>query len=177
MRAAIFAFLVGIGVSACAPVPKTVDEQKTVAQSRAERIAQLEAAVAQDRDKYRTRPYRTFVGGHAREYRFARYVEAWRKQVERIGELNYPKAAKEQKIYGNMVVTVAIHSDGSVESAHIDRSSGVELLDAAALEIVRLAAPFEPFPDEIKRDTNILHITRTWTFTNESRLKAAVSDQ
>jgi protein TonB len=121
-------------------------------------------------DAYQKRPKRRFVGARAEEYRFARYVEDWRLKIERVGNLNYPDAAREQKLYGSLLLTVSIRSDGSVENIEISRSSGHKLLDAAAVKIVTMSAPFAPFPTDIRRDTDVLHITRTWTFTKGSEL-------
>jgi protein TonB len=87
-----------------------------------------------------------------------------------VGELNYPQAARDRKIYGSMVVTVSIKADGSLERVEINRPSGQRILDAAALRIVQLAAPFAPFPADIARDTDILSITRTWIFTRSDQL-------
>ena len=85
-------------------------------------------------------------------------------KVERIGNLNYPDAARAQKLYGSLLITVGIRADGSIESIAVDKSSGKKILDAAAQRIVQLSAPFSAFPPEIRRDTDILYITRTWTF-------------
>ncbi len=90
--------------------------------------------------------------------------------MERIGNLNYPEEAREKKIYGSLLLTVHIRSDGSVERIDLDRSSGSKILDDAAVRIVRLAAPFAPFPENIRKDTDILAITRTWTFTRQDQL-------
>ncbi|MFN7086674.1 MAG: energy transducer TonB [Burkholderiales bacterium] len=133
-------------------------------------IARLEAQINRDWDGYQKWPRRRFVGARTQEYRFARYIEDWRTKIERIGELNYPQAARDQKIYGSMVVTVSIRADGSLDKIEINRSSGQKILDRAALDIVRLAAPFAPFPADIARDTDILSITRTWTFTRSDQL-------
>ncbi len=130
----------------------------------------LEAQIAKDMDAYQKRPKRRFVGARAEEYRFARYVEDWRLKVERVGNLNYPEAARQQKLYGNLLITVSIRADGSVERIEINRSSGRRVLDAAAVHIVEMAAPFAPLPSDIRRDTDILHITRTWTFTKGDEL-------
>ncbi len=130
----------------------------------------LEAQIAKDMDAYQKRPKRRFVGARAEEYRFARYVEDWRLKVERIGNLNYPEAARQQKLYGSLLITVSIKPDGSVESIEINRSSGQKILDAAAVRIVEMAAPYAQFPSDIRRDTDILHITRTWTFTKADAL-------
>jgi len=133
-------------------------------------IARLEAQIAREWENYQQRPRRRFIGARAQEFRFAQYIENWRAKVERVGELNYPQAARDQKIYGTLVVTVSIKSDGSLEGVEINRPSGQRILDAAALRIVRLAAPFAPFPADIARDTDILSITRTWIFTRSDQL-------
>ena len=132
----------------------------------------LEAQIAKDMDAYQKRPKRRFVGARAEEYRFARYVEDWRLKIERIGNLNYPQAARELKLYGNLLLTVSIRADGSVESVQVNRSSGQRVLDAAAVHIVEMSAPFAPFPPDVKRDTDILHITRTWSFTKGDQLRS-----
>ena len=128
-------------------------------------IARLEAQISKDWNSYQERPRRKFIGARAQEYRFARYVEDWRQKIERIGELNYPQAARDQRIYGTLVATVSIRANGTLERIQIDRSSGYKLLDEATVRIVTLAAPYAAFPANIARDTDILHITRTWTFT------------
>jgi protein TonB len=135
-------------------------------------IARLKAQIAEDHEAYQKRPKRKFVGARTTEYRFARYVEDWRLKVERIGNLNYPEDAKRQKLYGNLQLTVGIRADGSLESIGINRSSGIKILDDAAIRIVRLAGKngFAPFPPDISRDTDILHITRTWVFARSDTL-------
>jgi len=131
----------------------------------------LEAQIAKDMDAYQKRPKRRFVGARAEEYRFARYVEDWRLKIERVGNLNYPEAARQLRLYGNLLLTVSIRADGSVEDVRVERSSGQRVLDAAAVRIVEMAAPFAPLPPDIRRDTDILHITRTWTFTKGDELR------
>jgi protein TonB len=130
----------------------------------------LEAQIAKDMDAYQKRPKRRFVGARAEEYRFARYVEDWRLKVERVGNLNYPEAARARKLYGSLLLTVSIRADGSVETVEVSRSSGHRILDAAAVKIVEMAAPYAAFPPDVRRDTDILHITRTWTFTKGDEL-------
>ena len=132
----------------------------------------LEAQIAKDMDAYQKRPKRRFIGARAEEYRFARYVEDWRLKIERVGNLNYPEAARKQKLYGSLLLTVSIRADGSVENVEISRASGSRILDAAAVRIVKMSGPFAAFPPDIKRDTDILHITRTWSFTKADLLEA-----
>ncbi len=135
-------------------------------------IARLEAQISKDYEAYQKRPKRRFIGARAQEYRFARYVEDWRVKVERVGNLNYPEAAKREKLFGSLQLTVGIKSDGTLESVEINRSSGKKILDEAAVRIVKLAGQngFAPFPSDISQDTDILHITRTWVFTRSDEL-------
>lgn len=132
-------------------------------------IARMEAQISRQLDEYNKRPRKTFIGSRAREYRFAQYVEDWRLKVERIGNLNYPEGAR-GKIYGSLVLTVSIKADGNLASVEIQRSSGHSILDLAAEHIVKMAAPYAGFPTNIKRDTDILVITRTWTFAPGDKL-------
>ena len=150
------------------PEPTTPSAADLLNASR--EMVQLEAQVSRSMEAYQKRPRRTFVGARAKEFRFARYIEDWRSKIERVGELNYPSAAR--GIYGHMLVSVEIRADGSLENVEISRSSGKPVLDEAAVRIVRLAAPFAPFPPDIARDTDILSITRTWSFTLADQFQA-----
>ena len=134
-------------------------------------IARLEAQIHKDFDAYQKMPRRKFVGARTQEYRFAQYIEDWRVKVERIGNLNYPEQARRQQLYGSLKLSVAIRADGSVEKVEVNHSSGHRILDAAAMRIVKLAAPYAPLPPDIRKDTDILEITRTWTFTSSDRLE------
>jgi protein TonB len=133
-------------------------------------MARLEAEIAKNVDDYNKRPRKKFVGTRADEYRFAQYVEDWRLKVERIGTLNYPEAAK-GKLYGTLVMTVTIKSDGAVDKVEINRSSGHKILDDAARRIVAMGGPYAAFPPDIRRDTDILEITRSWNFTSSDNLE------
>ena len=130
----------------------------------------LEAQIAKQQDDYQKRPKRKFIGARAQKYRDALYVESWRQKVEKVGNLNYPEAAKDLKMYGQLQLTVSIKADGSIESIEINRSSGHKVLDEAAKHIVELAAPYSRFPDDMHNEVDILSITRTWTFTKEDSL-------
>jgi protein TonB len=126
-------------------------------------IARMEAQIARQIDEYNKRPRKIFVGARAAEVRYALYVEDWRQKIERIGNLNYPESAR-GKIYGSLRLTVSINYDGTLASMDLERSSGYKILDAAAQRIVQLAAPYAKFPPDIRKDTDILVITRTWHF-------------
>lgn len=107
---------------------------------------------------------RKAVNASTQEYKYAAYLEDWRKKVERIGNLNYPDEAKRLHLTGDLLLHVAVRSDGSVADIRLVRSSGHKILDDAAIRIVRLAAPFAPFPPEISKEADYLDITRTWQF-------------
>ncbi len=123
----------------------------------------LQAQIDRQTEQYQKRPRKKFIGARAAEYRFAQYEEDWRVKIERVGTLNYPAQAR-GKHYGSLRLTVTIRPDGTVESIELDRSSGLKVLDAAAFKIVRMATPFAAFPPSIRRDTDLLVITRTWFF-------------
>ena len=123
----------------------------------------LQAQIDRQIDEYQKRPRKKFIGANAAEYRFAQYEEDWRAKVERLGTVNYPAEAR-GRLYGNLRLTVTIRPDGSVDSIELDRSSGLKVLDAAAFKIVRMASPYAAFPASIRRDTDLLVITRTWFF-------------
>ena len=108
--------------------------------NRALEMARLQGEIDRDTDQYNKRPRKTFVGTRADEYRFARYIEDWRLKVERVGTLNYPEAAQ-GKLYGTLILSVTIKSDGAVDKVEINRSSGHPILDDAARRIVTLSGP------------------------------------
>ena len=134
-------------------------------------VARLEAQVDRDLQELAKRPRKKFIGARAQEYRFAQYVEDWRQKVERVGTLNYPDAAR-GKLYGSLLLSVSIRADGSVEKVSVQRSSGHKVLDEAAVRIVKMAAPYAPFPPDIRKDYDIIEITRTWKFERSDRVRA-----
>jgi protein TonB len=133
-------------------------------------MARLEGEIAREVDDYNKRPRKKFIGTRTDEYRFAQYIEDWRLKVERVGTLNYPEEAK-GKLYGSLILSVTIRSDGVVDKVEINRSSGVRVLDDAARRIVAMAGPYAVFPPDIRRDTDILVITRNWNFTRSDSLE------
>jgi protein TonB len=138
--------------------------------SKEREIAHLTAELQRKSTNYAKLPRRKAISASTKEYKYAAYLDAWRRKVERIGNLNYPDEAKRQRLYGNLILHVAVRKDGSVEQVRILHSSGHKLLDDAAVRIVRLAAPFSPFPKEIRDETDILDITRTWQFLRTNQL-------
>ncbi len=150
------------------PTQPAIDPSQLNLQAR--EMAQMQARISQQWDEYQKRPKRAFIGANVREYAFARYVEDWIAKVERVGNVNYPEAARRQGIYGSLRLTVSIYADGRVEAIDVDRSSGSKVLDAAAIRIVELASPYAAFPDDMRKKADILSITRTWTFTRSDQL-------
>ena len=115
------------------------------------------------------KPRRKYITANNKDHRFASYMEAWRAKVERVGNINYPYEARKKHLSGKLLLDVAILPDGEVQKITIRRSSGKKVLDEAAVRIVELAAPFAPLPENITREVDILHITRTWNFVNDSQ--------
>ena len=146
-------------------IPSTVD---MVMRSR--EIAKLDAELSTSLQAYARRPKHRFISARTAEFRDAAYMAAWQAKIEMIGNLNYPEEARRRNISGNLLLDVAINSDGSVNSISVRRSSGHKLLDDAAIRIVRLAAPFGQMPLEMRRETDILHIIRTWQFLDNNRV-------
>ena len=138
--------------------------------SRSAEIERLTARIDAQTSAYASRARRKAISTSTREYRYATYMEAWRRKVERIGNLNYPEEAKRLGLYGSLILHVAIRADGSLDSVRVVRSSGQRVLDQAAVRIVELAAPYAPFPPDISAETDILDITRTWQFQRNNQL-------
>ena len=138
--------------------------------TRALEMARLEGEIDRQTDEYNKRPRVKNMGTRAEGVSYAQYSEDWRIKVERVGTLNYPEAAK-GKLYGSLILSVRIKSDGSIDRVEINRSSGHKILDDAARRIVQMAAPFGAFTPDIRRDYDILEFTRSWTFTRNNQLE------
>ena len=135
-------------------------------------IASLEAELAQEQQLYAKRPkiHRLNAASTMRD-KGAWYKDEWRKKVERVGNLNYPEEARRQRIYGSLRMLVSINRDGTLYEVQVLESSGQQVLDQAALRIVRLAAPFAPFTGDLA-DIDRLEIIRTWRFERGDRLSS-----
>jgi len=128
-------------------------------------IAQLEAQIAKEWSDYQKLPRRKFIGARTEGVVYAEYVDKWRQRIEKVGTRYFPEEAKRNRIYGSLVMTVHIKADGSVDKVEIDRSCGHRLLDAAARRAVDLAGPFPPLPPAVRREWDILSISRTFHYT------------
>ncbi|MFZ5493547.1 MAG: TonB family protein [Pseudomonadota bacterium] len=155
-----------------APRPEPVQQTPSAAQLRsgARQYAQLEARLDAQRRAYAKIPREKFITARTREYKYAAYMEAWRRKVEAVGKLNYPAEARQQGLSGSLLLTVRIAPDGHLVDATLRRSSGHPVLDRAAQDIVRWAAPYAPFPPDIRAEADRLVITRTWQFVDGQAL-------
>jgi len=127
-------------------------------------IDRLEAEIDDKTVAYAQRPRRKAINASTREHIYAAYMESWRRKVERVGNLNYPRGQM-----GDVVVHIAVRRDGSIERMRILRHADSSLINESALKIATLAAPFPPFPEEIRQKTDILDIIRTWRFLEETK--------
>lgn len=128
-------------------------------------IATLEALLDKQRQAYAKRPrIRRLTSVSAKAAIDAQYLDDWRRRIERIGNIHYPSEAKRDKLYGQLRLAVMIQPNGYVENIEILQSSGILILDDAAMRIVRLAEPFTSFPSELAAEVDKLEIIRTWQF-------------
>jgi protein TonB len=154
------------------PAEEPVEGEKSLLQRSLE-IASLEARLDRQRQIYAKRPrIKRLTSLSTASSSDAYYLNSWRRKIERIGNLNYPAEARQKELYGSLRLLVSVLPDGSLKEVAILESSGHRVLDDAALNIVRLAAPFAPFPDELRQSTDVLEIIRTWQFRENSSLRS-----
>lgn len=156
------------------PVPaiEEIRGNKTLV-TRALEIASLEARLERQQQIYAKRPrVKRLTSLSTAASADAFYLNSWRRKIESIGNLNYPQEARQNQIYGSLRLLVSILPDGSLKDVELLESSGHAVLDDAAIRIVRLAAPFAPFPDELRESTDVLEIIRTWQFRKNSSLRS-----
>jgi protein TonB len=155
------------------PTPESEKPDLTAAEliERSMEMVNLDAQLSESMQAYAERPRQIFVSARTQEYKYANYMREWVKKVERVGNLNYPDQARRQGLTGKLMLDVIMNADGTVRDISILRPSGHAVLDEAAIRIVNLAAPFAPFPPEILKEADILHITRTWEFSTTNRMQ------
>jgi len=154
------------------PEPVQPDVTATELIERSMEMVNLNAQLNESMQAYAQRPRHIYVSARTQEYKYANYMSEWVKKVERVGNLNYPDAARRAGLSGKLIMDVTMNADGTVRNISIMRTSGHKVIDEAATRIVNLAAPFPPFPEEILKDADIMHITRTWEFSTANRLKS-----
>jgi protein TonB len=136
--------------------------------SKQARLAhELSTQIQNHAEKTRTR----YLNSSTREFVPATYMRQWINRVERIGNLNYPDQARRDKLSGTLILDVVINADGELVKTDLRQSSGHQILDDAAKRIVQLAAPYSPFPPKLRQEADVIHITRSWEFLNDSSLR------
>jgi len=136
--------------------------------SKQARLAhELSTQIQNQAEKTRTK----YLNSSTREFVPATYMRQWINRVERIGNLNYPDRARREKLSGTLILDVVINADGELVKADLRQSSGHQILDDAAKRIVQLAAPYSPFPPKLRQQADVIHITRSWEFLNDSSLR------
>ncbi|GLQ46979.1 cell envelope biogenesis protein TonB [Dyella lipolytica] len=133
--------------------------------------AQLAAEIRKESQAYAKRPHKKYISASTKQYTYAAYMRGWVDRIERVGNLNYPEQAREQNVHGDVILTVGLNRDGSVNSIDVTNSSGYAVIDKAAEAIVRLCAPFPALPPDKSEKVDILYITRTWEFQPGDVLK------
>ncbi|MEZ5542223.1 MAG: energy transducer TonB [Pseudomonadota bacterium] len=149
------------------PAEEKPDLTATELIERSMEMVNLSEQLSETMQAYAKRPKQIFVSARTQEFRYANYMAEWVSKVERVGNLNYPDEARRTGISGKLMLDVALNADGTVRDIRILRPSGYAVIDEAAIRIVNLAAPFAPFPPEIRKNADILHITRTWEFSTD----------
>jgi protein TonB len=128
-------------------------------------IASLQAQLDIQQQAFANRPRRYTISSASTQQRHdALYLDNWRKRIELIGNEHYPDQARQNDIFGSLRMMVTLRPDGSVAEIRILQGSGHDVLDQAAVDIVSLASPFDPFPEELRGSVDLLEIIRTWRF-------------
>ena len=150
---------------------QTEHRRNATQSSRRLEIARLSAELAASEKQYASQPRIHYLDTlSAKTALEARYIKAWVDKVERIGNLNYPDEARRRKLSGALILHVLIDNNGTVEKVEIGSTSGQQVLDDAAMRIVKLASPFKHFPGEMRELYDKLMVTRTWLFQSGDTL-------
>jgi protein TonB len=146
----------------------TVDESTTSRNTQTARLAaEISNTIEQQANTDRTR----YLNSSTKAFTPAKYMREWINRVERVGNLNYPDKARRKKLSGTLILDVVINADGTLLKTDLRQSSGHQILDDAAKRIVQLAAPFSAFSKKLRQEADVIHITRSWEFLNNSQLR------
>jgi protein TonB len=102
------------------------------------------------------------------------YLDAWKRRIEQVGTVNFPNAARRSKLSGNPVIEVVLASSGGLVRADVRRSSGYGELDTAAMDRLKLAAPFDAFPKDLAARHDVLRFAYEWQFVGGRLAGSAV---
>jgi len=153
-----------------AVVSQPEKHQELTAESLQQQIAQLGTEIRQSQPSAEQTRIKFVDTVSTHKYVAAQYMKDWESKVERTGNLNYPEVAAKKNFSGTLTMDVGISADGSVYSIRISKSSGNPALDEAAKGIVRMSAPFAALPLDLRKELDVLVITRVWKFSDESGL-------
>ena len=145
-------------------IPTTQEETEII--STSELISNLGNLDLSPRKELNTNRVKT-ISASTKDYEYRLYFEAWRQKVERIGALNYPESAKAGNL-GALRLTVSLNKEGNIKEIIINKTSGNKELDEAAIKIVRLGEPYAVFSTKMQKEVDLVNITRTWKFTEDS---------
>ena len=145
-------------------IPTTQEETEII--STSELISNLGNLDLSPRKELSTNRVKT-ISASTKDYEYRLYFEAWRQKVERIGALNYPESAKAGNL-GALRLTVSLNKEGNIKEIIINKTSGNKELDEAAIKIVRLGEPYAVFSPKMQKEVDLINITRTWKFTEDS---------
>lgn len=156
--------------------PKTATATPAAGQStsllaRSLEIANLEAQIDFRQQELAKKPrIRRLTSVSTTASSDAAYLDNWRRRIEQVGNLYYPEEARKHDLKGRLRLLVVITPDGALQKVQVLGSSGNRILDDAAIRIVQLAAPFQPFSVEMRKTTDVLEIIRTLEFENTAQL-------
>ena len=154
--------------SAKAEDNNTINESNTSRNTQTARLtAEISNSIEQQASIERTR----YLNSSTKAFTPAKYMREWINRVERVGNLNYPDQARRKKLSGTLILDVVISADGKLLKTDLRQSSGHQILDDAAKRIVKLASPFSAFPKKLRKEADVIHITRSWEFLNNSRIR------
>lgn len=149
--------------------PAKAEDKHRLDQSNASRnmqTAKLAAEISNTIEQQASIERTKYLNSSTKAFTPARYMRQWINRVERVGNLNYPDQARRNKLSGTLILDVVINADGELIKTDLRQSSGHQILDDAAKRIVRLAAPFAAFPQKLRAEADVIHITRSWEFLN-----------
>jgi len=154
--------------------PLKADDSTTVEQTNASKntkTARLVAEISNIIEEQASIDRTKYLNSSTKEFTPAKYMRDWINRVERVGNLNYPDQARRKKLSGTLILDVVINAEGKLVKTDLRQSSGHQVLDDAAKRIVKLAAPFSVFPKKLRNEADVIHITRSWEFLNNSRIR------
>ena len=111
---------------------------------------------------------RILISADTKESNIAGYVDRWKRKIESVGGRYLPEQTALQGLSGSPTLEVTIAASGQLSEVIIRESSGSRLLDQAALNILRRAAPFDPFPEAVRADYPELNFVYKWRFNDSS---------